>query len=163
MVAAATAEIWARKAGVARDMALNALENAMAVQDETEEELLSALKVGGKAKIKLARRSLEQATAESKQARKTAERIVEYAAESRSNADLAGEEASRASKAETDRKAASAARKAEHLAHAAKKSSKRTVFLADRMKMKWLIPLSTTTTTISPEPQPANATPAGQR
>jgi len=150
----------AAEAGMMRDMAVNAVRNAMAAEHNAEEAYLSDVKIGDKTKIISGKKALEEADESVEDARKILERIACYAAESAVAADLAKEQEKTVASSKTNREAERALKKAGQFAESSKEVSKKARNLADILKKKWLLPIPVATEAGTEAQSP---TPAGVR
>lgn len=163
--AAAEASQMAQKAGVAVEVALTALENAMAAQDQVEEELMLALKAMNKAKIATAERKLKTALEDVAEATDLVKVIIASASECSAAAASAADEAKRMTPDLSSRESRSRLKRVDQLLDAAREALQRCDEAALRLKKKWLVPAiapvtTTTTTTTTTVPSP---TPVGRR
>ena len=139
--AAGRAGASAEKAGIARDTAFNALDNAVAVQHEAERKLMEAFKSGVAEKIDPARKALKQALMEAQEAWEIAGKVVVYEIRARGAADSARNEVRSLSEGASEREAEEVARKARRLAIVAEKASVRAERTVQSLKSRWLIPI----------------------
>lgn len=147
----------AAEAGMMRDMAVNAVRNAMAAEHNAEEAYLSDVKIGDKKKIISGKKALEEADESVEDAREILERIACCVAESAVAADSAKEQEKIVASAKTNREAERALKKAGQFAESSKEVSKKAQNLADILKKKWLlpIPVSAGSGTAAQSPTPA--------
>ena len=162
---AAKAGLAAKDAGAYREMALHAVENALASRDDAEEALLRALRTGKERLIDLAKDRLKDIVEESDRAVEQAEKVIAYAGDAEAAAHAATIEYGRVAKAETDRDAGKAARKVERLEEVARKASQKAFDSVEVLRERWLIrqPTATTSTTTTTTTQPPSPTPVGKR
>jgi hypothetical protein len=130
----------AARASVAKEVALNALRNSMAILRDTEDALVIALRTGEKARAVSARQAWEKASLDVENTLDAVEEIVKQVDRSLSAYSAARDDATSASKAAKQRDIESATRNAERNALSAGKYAKNAESLAETLKKKWLIP-----------------------
>ncbi|MFC1497370.1 hypothetical protein ACFLS1_02710 [Verrucomicrobiota bacterium] len=138
---AAEAAKYARRATISRDMAMNAVVNAMAAQDDVEDDLIKAMKANDRKKIDVTKKALESASKEAKEAREIAEQVIEYAGKSISAANMAKEEAKSASDAEEIKRNEPDIKAVRHQVIIAGKMAAKAEALTETLKKRWLIPV----------------------
>jgi len=139
----------AERAEIARDTAFNAVENAMAVQDDAEANLIKAIKENDKKKIYSFKKILKTSANEAEDARDLLEKVVKYTSESISAYDSTKETFKIISRTESKKEIESLVGKNEKLANAAEKAVRKAEHEAETLKKKWLIPVILTTSTSS--------------
>jgi len=159
--AAAQVAEFARRASVCADISLSAVENAMAIEDQAEADLMKAMKSGAKGRIAAAEKKLDVAVEDARAARELAKKIIAYTAECNAAAAAADQEAKAVTAETTARDVASAMKRIERPAEIAKQAFKKVDAMAETLKKQWLLPLATTTTTTTTT-QPPSPTPGGR-
>jgi hypothetical protein len=142
--------VSAGKAAVARDVAVNALRNAVAVCKEIQERLVDAIKSGNRDKIKELKKSLKTSNSELDEAIETAEDLTGEADETISAHTAALDVATRVSTSGSEGELKKARKEIERFVAVAAKAARKTENLAEILKKKWLNPA--TATTIQPIP-----------
>jgi hypothetical protein len=145
-----------------RVMALNALRNAMSVQDEAERDLLKAMASPDAAAIKSRKKNFEKASEDSADVIRLVEKVIDNSTAAQMAANAALAEADKAARNPSASDAGAALDKADDLLASALKSLKKAETTANELKQIWLMPLvtttttttSTTTTTLPPDPTP---------
>ena len=150
--------VSAGKAAVAKDVAVNALRNAIDVCNEKEKRLVDAIKSGGKDKIKELKKSLRVSISDLDEAIETAEDLIEDANETIRAYTAARDVVARVSKSESERELKEARKDIERLVAAAAKSAGKAEVHAGILKKEWLNPATAITIQpVSAPNQPASA------
>lgn len=131
----------ATDAGVTRDIAINAVKNALAVQNDSAEAFLLAIKSGDRIKRLAARKAFDRVAESTAEAILNLESIADYAGEAAESAESARQLEKVAAAARTPRDAESAIKKAERAAEAAGKFARKAQPLAEILKKAWLLPV----------------------
>jgi hypothetical protein len=155
----------ALEAALARDIAIKAVENAIAAQDASESDLMAAMAAGDAGRIKRSRRALAEALEATGEAVALAVTVVDCAVRAGSAAaeadallaglDGAGEEALE-----------SAAARMADLLRVAERASRKASRLVEKLKTRWLTPpvrSPAATTTLQAPDDPPTPTPVGRR
>lgn len=155
----------ALEAVLARDIAMKAVENAIAVQDEAEADVMAAMASGESGCIKRSRRALADAMDETGEAVSLTAAVVAYAVQAGSAATSADEQIKTLDDANPSAVDA-AIRRLRGLLRIAECAARKALKLTDRMKTRWLVaPVQTPAATTSlkiPDPPPT-PTPVGRR
>ena len=130
-------------AGVAGDIALRALENALAQRNEAEGRFVAALRRGRDRDVESANDRMTASAEEAVEACELARQVFAAAARCSAAAESARAEAKKALDA-AERDAESVARSAEKLLSSAEKDLKKARSLVNTMKTKWLVPTNLT-------------------
>jgi len=140
-VTAATAVASAAEAGMMRDMAVIAVRNAMAAENDANEAFLVAAKAGDKKKLSSARKLLDAISDSALDARANLESIADYVRDAGLAATSALEQEKAVQSAQSQRAAEYSLSKIERYAKCAEKSARRAKEIAEILKKQWLLPV----------------------
>lgn len=151
----------------ARVMAVNALKNALAAEDEAEQAVVRTMSTQApdSASVKALKKDLEKALEDAKEVMKLVETAIDFAASAQMSAAAALSEAEKVQKNPTDAGASAILDKADDLLASALKSLKKAEAITGELKQAWLLPIVTTTTTTTSTTTtiPPSPTPVGRR
>ena len=139
------ASMCEKKATLARDMAFNALENALAAEDEVRKNLVVVLKQGKDHDIRCAKKLLVVALKQTEEAVELTEKLMRHVRESLRESTMARDAAQEAARTGEAPGKKAAAQVADRVA-TARKTAERALSLADVLKEKWLVPAMSSVT-----------------
>lgn len=126
------------KASISRDLVLNALKNAVAVENEAEDRLLAAIRSNDPAALKSALKKLTDAREDSEECLDCCMEVIDLASE----AITAGDEVKKAHNLAADTgtviKDKSVVKRVERLADSASSKSEKAAEISKCLKKKWL-------------------------
>jgi len=149
-IAVATAANSATEAGTMRDMAIIALRNVMAAENDANEAFLLAVKSGDKKKLTAARKVLDKMSDSAEEARGCLETITDYLRDACSAADSARELEKTIQSSQSQREALSVFAKIERYAKTASKNAEKAKDIAEALKKQWLLPITSSNPSIQP-------------
>jgi hypothetical protein len=156
----------ALEAGLAREMAVHALENALAAQDKAEGAVFTSMDVGDRAAMRDAGKALKESQADSARAVAAAAEVVAEAVRAGSAATAADETLRGLGETPGADALEAALRRLRGLLRSAERAADKASERAGRMKERWLVaPVeSPPATTSLPAPDmPETPTPVGRR
>lgn len=146
---AAVAAAAAERLSVMREMAFNAVDNAVASERQVEDQLICAIKSNQVARVRSLKRELHSVRDETEEARDLAEQIVQLSVTASAAVSQARDRADAVAVAKTEREANGILRSVNQQVAVATDAAADAESLAEKLKRRWLVPVTAATNTVT--------------